>query len=214
VHSTLALRLLRTSLLTLLSLSWWASPAAAQGVLPPGGLQSQHDRRVHWGIAAGPALEVATAGDREAERGVVAAPFVGVRVASWFEYVVEAHAARYVSPVGGTIAGVVPLGWRIHGRGRTQPYISMGAGIVWTNYTDLRGLDRRRNYLTQVGGGIRRVTARVARRCRSKRGSSTCRTSARRRRTSGSKGSPCWSATVRARVGHRRASSSRSVVDQ
>jgi hypothetical protein len=162
VHSTLVPSLLRLSLLTLLSLSWWASSLAAQSVLPPGDVRLPEERRVHWGLAAGPVLEVATPGEREQERGVLIAPFVGVRVASWFEYVVEGHVARYVSPVGGTIAGVVPLGWRIHGRGRTQPYVSMGAGMVWTDYTDLRGLDQRRNYLTQLGGGVRRVTSRGA----------------------------------------------------
>jgi hypothetical protein len=143
----------------MLTLCWWAPPVAAQGVLPPGDVRAPEERRVYWGIAAGPVLEVATPGEREQERGVLAAPFVGVRVASWFEYVVEAHVARYVSPVGGTIAGVAPLGWRIHGRGRTQPFVSMGAGMVWSDYSGLRGLDRRRNYLTQVGAGVRRVTA-------------------------------------------------------
>jgi hypothetical protein len=144
--------------LLLLLVACSAPPAVAQTVLPPGDLRQPDERRLVWGIAAGPALEVATAGDREGERGVLVAPSVGIRVASWFEYVVEGHLARYVSPVGGTIAGVVPIGWRIHGRGRTQPYLSMGAGLVWTDYTDLRGLDRRRNFLTQVGAGVRRVT--------------------------------------------------------
>jgi hypothetical protein len=146
----------------LVMLACWAPLAAAQTVLPPGDVRLPDERRVHWGIAAGPVIEVATPGERAQERGILAAPFVGVRVASWFEYVAEGHAARYVGPVGGTIAGVVPLGWRIHGRGRTQPFVSMGAGMVWTSYADLRGLDRRRNYLTQVGAGVRHVTARGA----------------------------------------------------
>jgi hypothetical protein len=101
---------------------------------------------------------VFTPGEREGERGFLVVPSVGVRVGSWFEWVIEGHAARYVTPVGGTIAGVAPLGWRIHGRGPTEPYVSMGAGVVWTDYTELRGLDRRRNYLTQIGAGVRRIT--------------------------------------------------------
>lgn len=133
--------------------------AAAQGVGAPGDLRPPDERRVHWGIAAGPALEVATPGEREGERGILVVPWVGVRVASWFEYVAEAHVARYVTPMEGTIAGIAPIGWRIHGRGRMQPYVSMGAGVAWTDFTGLRGIDRRRNYLTHIGAGVRRAGA-------------------------------------------------------
>lgn len=156
-HSTLVPRVLRIGLLALLTLACWTRPVAAQG--EPGDLRQPDDLRVHWAVAFGPALEVATAGDREGERGVLLAPSVGVRLASWFEYVVEAHASRYFTPTGGTVAGVVPVGWRIHGGGRTQPYVSMGAGIVWADFTNLRGIDRRRNYITQIGAGVRRMRA-------------------------------------------------------
>jgi hypothetical protein len=114
--------------------------------------------RVRWDIAAGPAIEVSTPARRERERGIAVVPSVGLRVTSWFEYVIEGHAARYVSPVGGTIAGLVPIGWRIHTGGRTQPFVSMGAGLTWTDFARLYGLDRRMNYLTQIGGGVRHVT--------------------------------------------------------
>jgi hypothetical protein len=115
--------------------------------------------RLHWGIAAGPVVEVATPGSREREIGLLAMPSVEMRLTSWFDYVVEGHAAGYLAPVTGAMAGVVPVGWRIHGRGRTQPFLSMGAGVTWTNLTGLYGLDRRRNYITQIGGGVRRFRA-------------------------------------------------------
>jgi hypothetical protein len=116
-------------------------------------------RRIRAEIAGGPALEVATPGDRPGERGVLGVPSISLRATSWLEYVVEAHAARYVTPDGGTVAGLVPFGWRIHGRGSTQPYLSLGAGVVWAGFTRLRGIDRRRNYLTHIGGGVRRARA-------------------------------------------------------
>ncbi|MBA3885151.1 MAG: acyloxyacyl hydrolase [Acidobacteria bacterium] len=100
---------------------------------------------------------MATPGERQGERGLLGAPSISLRVTPWFEYVVEGHVARYVRPVSGNMAGVVPLGWRIHARGRSQPYLSMGAGLVWTDFTGLRGIDQQRNYLTQIGAGVRRL---------------------------------------------------------
>lgn len=116
-----------------------------------------HAARLRVEFAAGPALEVATAGDRESQRGLVVVPSLGIGVASWFEYVVEGHAARYFTPVAGNVAGVVPVGLRFHSRGPTQVHLAAGAGVVWTNLTEIRGIDRRRNYLTQIGAGVRRV---------------------------------------------------------
>jgi hypothetical protein len=157
-HPSLVRLFLRLIPLVLLT-SAWAPSVDAQSVVPPGDRPPPNERRVHWNIAAGSALEVAIAGDRDGERGALVAPAVDVRLASWFEYVIEGHVSRYFAPTGGTVAGVVPIGWRLHGRGQTQPYVSMGAGIVWADFTDLRGIERRRNYLTQVGAGVRRVTA-------------------------------------------------------
>lgn len=116
-------------------------------------------RRIRAEIAGGPAVEVATPGDRPGERGLLGVPSISVWATPWLEYVVEGHAARYLTPDGGTVAGVVPFGWRIHGRGSTQPYVSLGAGIVWAGFTRLRGIDRRKNYLTHIGGGVRRARA-------------------------------------------------------
>jgi hypothetical protein len=116
-------------------------------------------RRIRWAFAGGPALEVATPGERQREGGVLAVPSLAIGVASWFELVIEGHAAGYVTPVGGHMVGVVPIGWRLHAPGRIQPYVSGGAGLTWTNLTGLTGLERRRNYLTQIGGGVRHTRA-------------------------------------------------------
>lgn len=119
--------------------------------------ESTGSRHLRWEIAGGAALEVATPGERDRQRGVLAVPSLSVGVASWFEIVLEGHAARYVAPLGGHVLGVAPIGWRIHAPGRTQPYLSAGAGLVWTNLTELTGVERRRNFLTQIGAGLRHV---------------------------------------------------------
>ena len=116
--------------------------------------------RVGFEVAAGPMFEVATAGDRESQRGVLVVPALGVRVASWFEYTLEGHLSRHVTPVSGNVFGIVPIGFRVHTRGRTQVHLTAGAGLVWSDLAGLRGVEQRRNYITQIGAGIGRVGAR------------------------------------------------------
>ena len=118
--------------------------------------------RVGVEVAAGPAFEVATAGDRESQRGVLAVPALGIRVASWFEYTIEGHLSRHVSPASGNVFGLVPLGFRLHTRARTrtQIHLSAGAGLVWSDLAGLHGVEQRRNFLTQLGAGIARLDAR------------------------------------------------------
>jgi hypothetical protein len=112
--------------------------------------------RVGIEVAAGPALEVATAGNRDSQRGLLAVPTLGVRVASWFEYTLEGHLSRHVTPVSGTVFGIVPVGFRIHMGPRKQVHLSAGAGLTWTDLAGLRGVEQRRNYITQIGAGITR----------------------------------------------------------
>jgi hypothetical protein len=130
---------------------------------PPAGTLAQREpeamSRMHWSLAAGPVVEVATPGDRVRERGLLVAPAVDVRITPWFAYFAEAQLSTYVSPQAGAIAGVIPIGLRLHGRGMIQPFLAVGAGVSWTSFTDLRGLDRRVNYLTQIGAGVRRLRA-------------------------------------------------------
>lgn len=124
--------------------------------------QAVQPGRVGVEVAAGPAFEVATAGDRESQRGVLAVPALGIRVASWFEYTIEGHISRHVSPASGNVFGFVPLGFRLHTRARTrtQIHLSAGAGLVWSDLTGLHGVEQRRNFLTQLGAGIARLDAR------------------------------------------------------
>jgi hypothetical protein len=110
-------------------------------------------------LAGGPALEVATAGDRESQRGIVFVPSLGIRVTSWFDYAIEGHLARHLTPLTGNVLGVVPVGLRLHTPGRTQVHVSAGAGVAWSDLAGLRGVEQRRNYLTHIGAGLARVAA-------------------------------------------------------
>jgi hypothetical protein len=154
--------------------------------------QTAPPRRAGIEVAAGPIFEVATAGDRASQRGVLVVPTLGVRVASWFEYTLEGHLSRHVTPVSGNVFGIVPVGFRLHTGTRTQVHLSAGAGIVWSDLAGLRGVEQRRNFITQIG-----VPG-----CHWKRDCSTSRTSTRHRRTSAWKGSPCWWA-IASRVSSR-----------
>ena len=138
-------------------------PVHAQSVQPVSSAPSPAPTgRIGFEIAAGPMCEVATAGDRESQRGLVAVPALGLRVASWFEYTLEGHLSRHVTPVSGNVFGIVPLGFRFHTRDRTQLHLSGGAGIAWSDLTGVRGVEQRRNYITQIGAGITKAGRRGA----------------------------------------------------
>ena len=113
--------------------------------------------RLGFEVAAGPAFEVATAGERASQRAVLAVPALTIRVFSWFDYAVEGHISGHLTPVAGNVLGIVPIGFRVHTTGQTQVHLSAGAGIVWTDLADVHGLDQRQNYITQVGVGVARV---------------------------------------------------------
>lgn len=104
-------------------------------------------------------FEVATAGDRPSQRAVLAVPALAVRVAPWFEYTLEGHLSRHVSPVSGNVFGIVPVGFRIHTRTRLQFHLSAGAGLAWTDLAGLHGVEQSRNFLTQIGTGFSGVGA-------------------------------------------------------
>ena len=128
--------------------------ASGSAATPPGS-----PGRIGFEVAGGPGFEVATAGDRESQFAVLGVPAMTIRVISWFDYAVEGHLSGHVTPVSGSVLGIVPVGFRFHTRGRTQVHVAGGGGIVWTDLTDVRGLNQRRNYVTQLGAGIARVGA-------------------------------------------------------
>jgi hypothetical protein len=128
------------------------SVSAAESAAPAG--------RVGFEVAAGPMFEVATAGDRESERGLLAVPGFSVRVASWFEYTLEGHLSRHVTPVSGNVFGIVPVGFKVRIGPRKLLHLSTGAGVVWTDLAGLHGVEQRRNYITQIGVGITKTGTR------------------------------------------------------
>jgi hypothetical protein len=129
--------------------------------LPPGSPaeRAPFSSRLRFEIAAGPAFEVATAGERLSQRAALAVPTLAIRVASWFDYTAEGHLSRHVSPVSGNVFGIVPVGLRVHRGARTQFHLAAGAGLAWTDLDGLHGVEQRRNFLTQIGIGITRVGA-------------------------------------------------------
>lgn len=132
--------------------------------IPPGYPveRARFPSRVRFEIAAGPAFEVAIAGDRLSQRAALAVPALAIRVASWIDYTAEGHFSRHVSPVSGNVFGIVPIGFRVHWGGRTQLHLAAGAGLTWTDLDGLHGVEQRRNFLTQLGIGITRVSAKQA----------------------------------------------------
>ena len=104
-------------------------------------------------------FEVAAAGDRASQRGVLGVPALSIRVASWFDYTLEGHLSRHVTPISGNVFGVVPIAFRLHTTGRTQVHLSAGAGVAWSDLVGLRGVEQRRNFLEQIGIGIARTGA-------------------------------------------------------
>ena len=115
--------------------------------------------RIGFEVAAGPTFEVSTAGERESQRAVLGVPALTLRLFSWFDYAVEGHLSRHVTPVSGNVYGIVPVAFRVHTRGRTQVHLSLGSGIVWSDLAGLHGVEQRRNFVTHLGAGIARVGA-------------------------------------------------------
>jgi len=115
--------------------------------------------RIGVEVAAGPAFEVATAGERESQFAVLGVPAMTIRLFSWLDYTVEGHLSRHVNPVSGNVFGIVPVAFRVHSKGRTQVHLSLGSGIVWSDLAGLHGVEQRQNFVTHLGAGIARVGA-------------------------------------------------------
>ena len=126
--------------------------AAGQPAEPPAS-----PGRIGFEVAAGPAFEVATAGERASQRAVLGAPALTIRVFSWFDYAVEGHLSRHLTPVSGNVYGIVPVAFRFHSKGQTQVHVSLGSGIVWSDLAGLHGVEQRQNFATHLGAGVSRV---------------------------------------------------------
>jgi hypothetical protein len=152
ILATLAL-LLSAFFISCVTLSAQTLPPASSAEPPPS------TGRVGFEAAVGPAFETSVAGGRAPQRAVLVVPTLTLRVASWFDYAVEGHFARHVSPETANEFGIVPIAFRMHTGGRTQVHLSGGAGIVWSGLAGIHGLEQRQNYITQLGAGVARVRA-------------------------------------------------------
>jgi hypothetical protein len=120
------------------------------------------DRPPEWSLSEGYGFALRFTRGRSHEKAFFADPGVSFRLSSRFEYLIEAHFAHYVSP-GGYVLGALPIGARLYlGRGRTLPYVSLGAGAGWTDLTELEEIDQRFNFLLQGSVGVRRATSSTA----------------------------------------------------
>jgi hypothetical protein len=152
IPTTLAL-LLSASFISCVTLSAQALPPSSSAEPPPS------PGRVGFEVAVGPAFETSVAGGRAPQRAVLGVPTLTLRVASWFDYAVEGHFARHVSPITANEFGIVPITFRVHTRGRIQVHLSGGAGVVWSGLAGIHGLEQRQNYITQLCAGVARVLA-------------------------------------------------------
>jgi hypothetical protein len=128
--------------------------AAARAEDPPPPIPE--GRPPEWGVQAGYGFSFSPNGGRSHEYLFLFEPNVGIRLGSRFEYVAEAHVARYLSPEG-YMAGIVPVGARYNAPSRSaiRPYAYLGVGLGWTDLTQLDEIDRRFNFLIQAAVGLR-----------------------------------------------------------
>lgn len=120
------------------------------------------DRPPEWSLSEGYGFALHFTRGRTHEKAFFADPGVSFRLSSRLEYLVQAHFGHYASP-GGYVLGALPIGARLYvGRGRTLPYVSLGAGAGWTNLTELEEIDQRFNFLLQGSVGVRRATSTTA----------------------------------------------------
>jgi hypothetical protein len=128
-----------------------AAVAAAQDAPPP----IPEGRPPEWSLEAGYGFSFKVNRGRSDEHLFLFEPGVAFRLGPRLEYVIEGHWAQYFTP-GGSMLGVVPLGGRYYfGHGRFLPYVSLGAGVGWTNLTRLDEIDRRFNFLLEGAIGVR-----------------------------------------------------------
>jgi len=128
-------------------------PASSRGQTSPAPIPG--NRPAEWGIAAGYGPSVRLNRGRSQERVLLFEPSLGVRLGRRLEYIVEGHVSHYFAP-SGYMVGVMPVGARLYlGGGRVLPYVSIGAGLGWTNLQRLDEIDQRFNFLLQGSLGLR-----------------------------------------------------------
>jgi Lipid A 3-O-deacylase (PagL) len=132
--------------LLLASVAWAAGEDPAP--IPEG-------RPPEWSLAAGYGFSFKVNRGRSEEHLFLFEPGVSFRLGPRLEWVVEGHFARYFTPEG-YMVGLVPLEARYYaGSGRILAYFFFGAGLGWTDLTQLDEIDRRFNFLLEGGVGLR-----------------------------------------------------------
>ena len=112
-------------------------------------------RPPEWSLQAGYGFSVKVNRGNSHEHLFLLEPGVAFRLGPRLEYLVEAHFAKYFTPEGSMI-GVVPVGGRYYFlHGPVLPYLSLGAGLGWTDLTTLEEINRRFNFLLEGAIGVR-----------------------------------------------------------
>ena len=144
----------RALLAAVVALGLVAAGAAAQ--TPPPASASEPS----FALLAGFGYAVKVNSGRTEEQSLLVQPQASFRLGARFEYVPEAHFAKYFRP-DGYAAGLVPLGVRyLFGSGSAAtagavvPYFGVGAGFCWTDLHIVE-LSRRFNFILQGGFGVR-----------------------------------------------------------
>lgn len=145
-------RLAAGALLALAAASARSQEAAPAPPIPEG-------RPPEWSLQAGYGFSVKVNRGRSDEHLFLFEPGVSFRLGPRLEYLIEGHWAQYFTP-SGWMLGVVPVGGRYYfGHGRILPYLSVGAGIGWTNLNHLEEINRRFNFLLEGAIGVRGTTS-------------------------------------------------------
>jgi hypothetical protein len=142
---------MRRALATVAAVGLAARVASAQTAPPPAAANEPS-----FTLLAGFGYAVKVNSGRTEEQSLLVQPQASFRLGARFEYVPEAHFAKYFRP-DGFAAGLVPLGVRyLFGSGSPSlvPYFGVGAGFGWTNLRIVE-LSRRFNFILQGGFGVR-----------------------------------------------------------
>jgi hypothetical protein len=111
-------------------------------------------RGLRWSVAAGYGFSVKLSRGRAEEHSLLVTPAAAYSLSRRFELVAEAHLQGFFTP-DAYMLGLVPIGARyFFADTPTRAYAALGAGFGWTNLEELDELDRRFNYILQIGVGM------------------------------------------------------------
>jgi hypothetical protein len=113
------------------------------------------DREPLWILKGGLGLSYHLHERNSDERLLFFAPEVAKPLGRHWEYVIEGNLSRFTSPPG-YFVGALPVGARyLPLTGRLRPFVSVGAGLGWTDLTNIPEISRRFNFLVEGDLGVR-----------------------------------------------------------